>query len=404
MQLLSLYNNTKQHRLIDKELKLFELSVWLHAFSRALISVFFPILLLNLGFSLYEVIIYYFLYNLIDVPLNFFARWLIKKIGARLVIIISSLLSVLFFLALYELAAGDWALLVIIAILAALYDVFYWVAHIYLFMSCSKNDDNISKDTSSLAIVRELSSILAPALGAAILIFFNSKFLIVASIIILVISIAPLFAVKDLKDKPQVKKEGDKKFFKNKNIIQDYISIGLLGVHESVESVIWPVFIYILFKSIESVAVLPMIVAISSMIFTYFIGKTAKEKRSTMIVLGGFLIALTWLLRLTLSNTLFYYISVFMAGFFAILINIPLDSDLYEKGEKIDALSASTYRNTFSMGGKALLYLALIILLNIFHTSFLSATVCLVFLALLNYLFIRRNKLSLSSKAVKDIR
>lgn len=390
MQLLSLYNNTKRHRVIDKELKLFELSVWLHAFSRALISVFFPILLLNLGFSLSEVIIYYFLYNIIDIPLNFLARWLIKKIGARLVIIISSFLSVSFFLALYGLTAGDWMLLVITAILAALYDAFYWVAHIYLFINCSKNDDNISKDTSALAIVRGLGSIMAPALGAGILIFLSSRSLIVTSTIILIISIVPLLSIKNLRDKPKVKKE--KRFLKNKNILQDYISVGLFGIHESVEGVIWPVFIYILFKNIESVAILPMIVAISSMIFTYFIGKTPKEKRSTTIVMGGFLIALTWILRLVLDNTLFYYLSVFMVGFFAVLVNIPLDSDIYEKGEKIDALSASTYRNAFSMGGKAVLYLVLMILLNIFNTSFLTAVACLLFLVLLNYFILLRTR------------
>jgi hypothetical protein len=375
---------------IDKELKLFELSVWLHAFSRALISVFFPILLLNLGFSLSEVIIYYFLYNIIDIPLNFLARWLIKKIGARLVIIISSFLSVSFFLALYGLTAGDWMLLVITAILAALYDAFYWVAHIYLFINCSKNDDNISKDTSALAIVRGLGSIMAPALGAGILIFLSSRSLIVTSTIILIISIVPLLSIKNLRDKPKVKKE--KRFLKNKNILQDYISVGLFGIHESVEGVIWPVFIYILFKNIESVAILPMIVAISSMIFTYFIGKTPKEKRSTTIVMGGFLIALTWILRLVLDNTLFYYLSVFMVGFFAVLVNIPLDSDIYEKGEKIDALSASTYRNAFSMGGKAVLYLVLMILLNIFNTSFLTAVACLLFLVLLNYFILLRTR------------
>lgn len=401
MQLLQTYQDIKAHRLIDSKLKLFETSVWLHAFSRSIISIFIPILMLNLGYGVKAVIIYYFLYTLFDVPLNFFADFVVRKIGARLAIIIASFFSIAFFVSLYYLTSDNWSLLVLMAIFAALYDTLYWVAHLYLFMVFSKNDDNVSKDISVLSILRQLAGILGPALGVAILIFFNQKILILASIIILVISIWPLFLFKNIKDKPVKRKKNFFEFFNQGDVIKDYISTSLFSVHRSAESVIWPIFIFLLFESVQSVAYLAIIIAATSMIFTYSIGHISKDKRTTMIVMGGLFIAIMWAARLIFENPIFYYASVFVVGFFSILISIPLDSNIFEKGEKRDTMSTSTYRNSATMFGKLVLFSILLILVNVFNVSFLTAAISLFLLILLNYFFIIKTKVLPQPKMIK---
>ena len=223
-------------------------------FSRSLISVFIPIFLLQIGYLIEEVIIYYFLFNLINVPLNFFARWLTRKIGARRVIILGLIFSVAFFIGLYNLGPGNWPLLITIAALAALYDACYWVAHYFLFIKSSKHDDNISKDRSRLLIVRRVAGILAPAFGAVVLIFYSQQALILISIVILVASIIPLFRMPDVPDRPGRKQLSWRQFFKKWNVVKDYISIGFYGVNNVTENIMWPVFIFLLFGTIESVA------------------------------------------------------------------------------------------------------------------------------------------------------
>ena len=373
MQLFHHYHSFSLHKFMSSEFWLFESSVWLHVVGRSLVAVFIPILLLTANYSIGEVMVYYFLFNLFDVPLNFFARWLIRKIGARMVIVLGILGSIAFFVTLFNLTPNNWLLLGVLALFAALYDSLYWVAHIYYFMESSKKRHSASRDMSILYIVRKIGTMLAPAIGAAILIFFDQKVLIVFSIIFLLISIWPLVKMGKTHDKPTGKQLSFREFFKNKKDLKDYFSLSLYGLHSSAEGIIWPIFIFVLFETFESVAVVPIIVSFTTIVFTYFTGKIKKRDRSNTLMIGSFLVAIVWILRLLLESSIFYYASIFLIGLFSVLITIPVDTNILEQGQKKDALSAATYRNTFSMGLRVFLYGLLALMVSVFDMSFMVA-------------------------------
>jgi hypothetical protein len=98
-------------------------------------------------------------------------------------------------------------------------------------------------------------------------------------------------------------------------------------------------------------------------------------------------VAVLWILRLVLENEIFYYVSVFLMGLAYILISLPLDSVIFEEGEAKDALTASAYRNTFSMFPRIFFYGFLFIMLDIFDVSFISATVSMVLFLMFVYFF-----------------
>lgn len=387
MLLNQVHHSLQLHRTFDTPIKKFDLSIWLHSFARSLISIFIPILFLRAGYSIAEVMIYYFIYNVIDVPLNFFASWLTRKIGARWVIILGSMFMLAYFLSLSALHYHSWMLLIMIAFLAAIYDAFYWVAHLFFFVKCSTHKDNISKDTSTLSILRQVASLVAPALGAAVLIFFNENILIYISVSVIALSTIPLFSIQKISDKPIQPKKSFKEFFHSFDITKDYISTMFFGIHMATESIIFPIFIFVLLGNVTSVAAVPILAAVAAIIFTYMTGNVKKEHRLRTMMIGALVAGIFWILRIIFNDDMFLYFSIFVVGIFSVMISVPLVSTVFEKGERINTLDASAYRNAASMFGKMILFGLLAALVAIFKVSFITASLSLFLFILINYIY-----------------
>jgi len=210
------------------------------------------------------------------------------------------------------------------------------------------------------------------------------------SVLILLLSIIPLFKIKTTKDRPDKKPKKFKQFFKKGDGLKEYIIKGLFSFHQAAEGIIWPIFIYTIFKTIESVAIIPIIVAGTVIIITYFTSKIKKTNRSHIMALGAFLISITWILRLVIDNNIFYYASIFLIGLFVVLVSLPLESNMYEKGEKKDALDTATYQNFFSMFPRIFFYGTLYLLLEIFQVSFIAAIIGMLMIMAINYIFITK--------------
>lgn len=392
MQLFHNYHMHRMHNFWHTEFRLFELSIWLHVFARSMIMVFVPVFLLKLGYSVGSVMLYYCIYNIFDIPLNFIVKWVIQKIGARYVMLLATLFVIFGFLILYLMSPNNWMLLILLALFFAVYDTGYWISHMYLFMICSKQSLNISGNTSMLYIVRRFAGVLAPVFGAIILVFLNQQILIFISIGILLISTLPLFKIKNLQDRP--KKENIlniKKFFNKKSDIKEYIIQGVYSFHSVAEGVIWPIFIFLFFGTIESVAIIPVMVSVTGIIFTYFAGKIKKANRAKTIFFGAFMMAIIWLMRIFFENNIFYFASVVLIGFFSILVTLPLDSSMFEKGNSKDPLSTATYKNASSMLPRVFFYGLLVILLDVFKISFVTAAISLLVLMALSFIFTLKN-------------
>jgi MFS family permease len=376
--------------MISSDFWLFELSIWLHVFARSLVTIFIPIFILQAGYDVTLVIVYYLVYNAVDVPLNFFARFLVRRIGARWVIALGTLFSICFFLILRILGAGDTAMLFVLAGVAAFYDAFYWVAHLYLFIESDRGHTDAGKSTGVLYAVKTAAGFIGPALGAGVVLLFSESALIWVSIIVFVLSLAPLIYVNDFSDKPKVPQRSFRDFFSNWKEKRNYLLTSLYSLHGSAEGVLWPLFIFIIFGNLGSVALVPIIISLTAILFSYITGKIAKNERDWIISLGAVLIALIWILRIFFQTTFFLYGSIFLVGFFSLFVGIPIDSNIFTRAKSVDALDASTYRNAFSMFSKFLLYSFLALIIGVFKVSFVVAAISMFALLAVNYFFLKR--------------
>ena len=80
-----------------------------------------------------------------------------------------------------------------------------------------------------------------------------------------------------------------------------------------------------------------------------------------------------------------------MVGLSSVFIAIPLDSNLYEKGEKKNTLTASTYINASYMISNTFYFAILIILFSGFNTTFICAILGLIVVVILNINYKRKH-------------
>ena len=392
MHLFQRYHTHRLGDILSSDFALFELSIWLHVLARSMISIFIPIFLLKAGFSISEALIFYILYNILDLPFNFLAKWMIEKFGARIVVLLGTATYVAFYACLYFLTYGDWSLMIAAALFYALYDGLYWVGHIYLFMVCEDSGKGTTRNISFMYIAKRIAGMISPAIGAAILAFSTQKSLIVVSVSLLLLSAWPLFLLKHIKDKPDGKPVRFKEFFAGGKRVKEYIIQGFYAFHGSAEGIIWPIFIFTIYHTTESVAMIPIITSVAVVVFTYFSSKLKQGNRRRTMAIGALLIALTWGFRLFIDNNVFLFLSVFLMAIFSVMVSLPLDSTLFEKGKKKDALSAATYRNFFSMLPRFMFYGVLFLLVEIFQISFLTAMVGMMMIFALNFIWITKGR------------
>ena len=81
-----------------KNFWVFQETTNLNFFALSIISIFIPILMLKLGFSLFEVILFNLILHFFDVIFNFVARKLLFKFGLKSDFIIGTFFIILFFI------------------------------------------------------------------------------------------------------------------------------------------------------------------------------------------------------------------------------------------------------------------------------------------------------------------
>ena len=378
-------------RIARSDFWLFELSIWFHALALSLVSIFVPILLYKTGFSISQIVLYYFLFNLIDVPFNFVAAALTRRVGARAVVMMGTLAAILFVTALLNIHSSGAQLgdLILMACFAALYDTLYWVAHLYLFVQSDTDGGNTGKNTGVFYAVRQTAATIGPMLGAAILLLFSESVLLFTVIALFLISLAPLALMRHPDDKPK-KKLLLKEFFAHLHVRRTYLSKLFYNFHSEVEATLFPLFIFTIFGTIQSVALIPVLASAAVIITALSLGSIPRERRHTAIIGGAGIIALAWLGRILFPNPLFFYASVLLVGIFAHFVLVPVDSEIFEHArESGDPLSASLYRNVADMSANTVLYGVLLLSLQVFPASFAVALITLLALILINMLLRR---------------
>jgi MFS family permease len=362
---------------------LYELSVWLHVVANTMLAIYIPILMLQSGFVLSDVLLFYVLFHAINTPANLGAGYLISYIGARKTIIIATIFQIAFFCAYAWVEPNAFASLLILGALAALYDALYYTASMYLFMQTTVDVEHNGRNTGILHAVIRSAGIIGPLVGSAVLVLGgNPSWVIMAVIATFFCSLVPLFWIS-LEQGTRITMMPWRDFIREPYIITHHLTLGLYKVHEISSKVIWPIFIFLFFGTIESVAALAVIVPLVALVISYFSGYIDIRHRYWIIAASALVVAAIWLGRIFFEDSAWYYISVVIATTVMIFMQVPIDANIFRIGNQTNALSTAVSKNMVSMGMKTVLFLALWLVAVSFTAKFAIAAGALIILAVL---------------------
>jgi MFS family permease len=230
-----------------------------------LVSIFIPIYLLKLHYSIQQIFWFYTLTGLfmtIIYPLGF---KFIGKLGANRCIVLGNIANATFFLLLFKLPVWHEALW-ILAVYRGGYSAFYYPAFTANFVAARAHRKTGLQIGRMNAITLCLGG-LAPAIGGFIASQAGISWVYVIVIISIVIANMPLLlGPENLKHTS----------FKLSNIpwesCKDFIANGLYNIPGFVESVIWPMAISLFITSYSGIGVLASAMVLSTIVISLYVG------------------------------------------------------------------------------------------------------------------------------------
>jgi signal peptidase I len=263
---------------MEKNQKTFNTYVFLSTFARALIETFIPLLLFKFGYSLKEVILYFLLYNFIELVISYPLVKLATKKGNKILAILGLIAFVVLQILLNYMEYSILYLL-FISFLYAFYRTGYWLSRRYFNLKVIHKKD-ISSDYSIVTIVNQVALVFAGYIGSLFLDFIGTEVLTIIAMLLYAVSIIPLYLFKFEHDNTNT----DVKIELVKTIKEiPFSNIYLFGSYEilNVLKFFFTLYLFIYVKdTYQTVGLFNLLTNLSIVIFAFYYGKKTNGKKN----------------------------------------------------------------------------------------------------------------------------
>ena len=270
-------------------------------FSEGLIEIFVPIYLYQLGYSIQKIILYYFLVSLYFVLFSVWGAKIVSKIGAKHSILLSTPFLALYYLGLNFISYSN-IIFIILPLILSLRTILYNYGFHLNYIEHS-NASTRGKELSSLGILTNISTAIAPILAGFIIIYYGFNVLFVIGFFILLLSTLPLFMTKDIHKEIKISSKSIFKYVTKKENRPRILSFSGYAIESIIERTIWPIFLLLILVATEKVgALIGFTLLISIITFYYIGGKTDQQTKSKLIKSGTFLYFISWIGKILAHN------------------------------------------------------------------------------------------------------
>lgn len=216
----------------------FNIFSFVSSFARALIEIFISLYLFKNGFTVRQIVAFYFFVNIFAMPLSYYFVKLGEKTKYIYVMIIGLIGFIVIQLVLRNVIFANWYL-ILIAFLYSVYRRGYWVARRF-YITKIMPDHKSSGYFSIVSVLGQVSSILAGYVGSVVLNNLDFSVLTIISSVLLFSSIIPLCGIKYKKTNKKINLRKALKKYKKTN----YLAFSMFELN-NILSFIFPVYIAI---------------------------------------------------------------------------------------------------------------------------------------------------------------
>ncbi len=298
------------------------------SFATGAISLFEPIYLYSIGFSIPQIL----LFNVAIYVLYFFLLPLGGRIcrrhGYEHTMLFSSPFLVLWYISLY---AIPWNHTFIgIAILSlVIQKILYWPGYHANFATWSSKQER-GREVSNMAAVVGTASIFAPAFGGLVITFFGFKILLLIVAALILFSNIPLLRTPELYvPKDFAYASAIARPFKKENRRRTFAFMGF--GEELITLVAWPIFMATIIVNFSSLGMLVSLAMLANVAAILYVGRMSDEgERDGVLRSGVMYSAAAWVLRSVVTGAPGVFL---MDTFYRVsknMLNVPLLSTIYD--------------------------------------------------------------------------
>ncbi|MFM2330593.1 MAG: hypothetical protein RLZZ26_100 [Candidatus Parcubacteria bacterium] len=343
-------------------------------------GIFIPAYLVSLGYVPSDVFRYFLIYAVTVFAIFFCAALLARKTGIRALVIASFPFSLAYIALLYVLHAAPVPL-TLIAIVQGTGAGLYWFA-LHVFFTTNTESTSLGTNVGKLFGFPQIVGLFGPLIGGIIALHYGFPTLLAFGGLVFLVSSIPLFWIPDISPSYQLSLSAFVGLFRR---FRRYTLVEFFeNVREELEATVWPLFIYLTFRSALSVGLIGAFASVGSIIFTLLIGRyTDRVNPKIFIRIGAVLMIGIWLARFVFPHTPFLlYALTVLAGLLACLIEVPFTSFIYGLAKQTNPIEFILYREVVVTAARIGIYS--VALLTVTHVSdlFVAGAVASAFILL----------------------
>lgn len=345
------------HTLFNDKLETIEelyLSVSLRTLAVSMVSIFFPLYLMEAGYSFFFVIIFYIVLKTTHFLFVTPAVHIASKFGFKHASAISLPVLVAFYL-MSLFVEGNIVVFFVTAVAGGIMGSLYWTGYHTEFSKFS-NKKHRGEELGISYLFRAAASFLGPIIGGLIILFAGFPILFVVVSLLALAAAIPLLATSDSFAPTNVSFVD---IFKGRSV-KDILPFLGFGLETTVSLVFWPVFVFSILGNFASLGGIASFALFFAFIVTFVVGKYTDGDREKPLVLGAFATAGVWIMRSVVWKPVQILIVDPLYGLSKTALVIPFNAKAYDNANKRDGAHYIAFREAGVQLGSIMALLLLI--------------------------------------------